>query len=221
MPASGARRWCMKSGGRPALAAGPLQQGDNAAVRRSVEMPGVTERRRSECPCADDFPCLAPQPFSWRPARAAGLRGPPRRATVRTTADRQRPARQGHEGRQDRDVDRSAVPAAVRRSSRTAPTRASTSTSGPRSPSASACAIEFADPGLEPHHRRLLGRALGLQRRLDDDHHPAREDPRLQQAVLLHAGPDGRLDGSGHHHARRPRRARRSASARRRRTSTG
>ena len=34
-PASGASRCCMELGGRPALAADPLQQGDNAAVRRS------------------------------------------------------------------------------------------------------------------------------------------------------------------------------------------
>ena len=83
----------------------------------------------------------------------------------------------------------------------------------PRSRSASACDIAFETPDWNLITAGSWGGPLGLQRRLDDDHHPAREGPRLQQAVLLHAGPDGRLDGIGDHH---PRRARRQDHLRRR-----
>ena len=68
-------------------------------------------------------------------------------------------------------------------------------------------------PDWDAHHRRRLGRPLGLQRRVDDDHVEAPEGARLQRPVLLHPGPDGRKHRVGHHD---PRRARRQDGLRRR-----
>ena len=66
--------------------------------------------------------------------------------------------------------------------------------------------IAFRDAELGSAHGRFVERALGLQRRLDDDHQRPSEGPRLHQAVLLHPGPDGRPVDRRHHHAGRARR---------------
>ena len=42
--------------------------------------------------------------------------------------------------------------------------------------------VEFTTPDWDDHHRRQLGRPLGHERRLDDDHGRPPEDPRLQRA---------------------------------------
>ncbi len=63
--------------------------------------------------------------------------------------------------------------------------------------------VEFDDPRLGRDHGRRLGRTLGRQRRLDDDHRGPLQGSRLQPALLLHAGPDGRQQGLRHHDARR------------------
>ena len=106
--------------------------------------------------------------------------------------------------RQDRHVDRPAVPAAVRRSRTDGTYEGFDIDVGTEIAKRLGVDDRVRDPELGHHHRRLVERALGLQRRLDDDHDPAREDPRLQQALLLHAGPDGRQHRLGDHHPRRP-----------------
>ena len=77
-------------------------------------------------------------PAASEPLRPAKRRQRGARQRGARVADPRRPARQGPAGGHDQDVHRPAVPAPVRAHRRTASTRASTSTSGPRSRSASA-----------------------------------------------------------------------------------
>ena len=104
---------------------------------------------------------------------------------------------------QDRHVDGPAVPAAVLAQGRRH-LRGLRHRRRDRDREAPRRRHRVRDPELGHHHRRLVERPLGLQRRVDDDHRAPRARPRLQQALLLHAGPDGRQHGLGDHHARRP-----------------
>ena len=65
-------------------------------------------------------------------------------------------------------------------------------------------ALQLETPDLGAHHGRLVGRSLGLQRGLHDDHVRAPGGPRLHAALLLHAGAAGGPRGHGHHDRRGP-----------------
>ncbi len=152
----------------------------------------------SSAPAASEAPA-SEAPASEAPASEAPASEAP------AIADPRRPARQGPAGGHDQDVHRPAVPTAVRADCRwRIPGLRHRRRDRDREAARRGDCLR--DPELGRPHGRLVGRPLGLQRRLDDDHDAAPGGPRLHRSVLLHAGPDGRPCRQRDHHARRTRR---------------